>query len=68
MRNPKHQLLASYKRSLQHAKGQLARTIYFEKHLTLNPGQKERLAQVKKNRQDEVKLYEALIELEEQAT
>ena len=68
MKNPKQQLLASYKHSLTHAKGQLARTIYFEKTLTLDPGQKERLAQVKKSRQDEVKFYETLIKLEERAS
>ena len=67
MKDPKQQLLASYKRSLRNAKGQLTRTIYFETHLTLDPGQKERLAQEKKNREEQIKFYEMLIELEEQA-
>ncbi len=67
MKNPKQQLLASYKRSLKGEKGHLTRTIYFETHLTLDPGQKERLALEKKNREEQVKFYEMLIELEEQA-
>jgi hypothetical protein len=67
MKNPKQQLLALYKRSLRNAQGQLTRTIYLETHLALDPGQKERLALEKKNREEQVKFYEMLVELEEQA-